>query len=131
MVAIASDGIHVAIATNQGGVAAGHKTIKGMKSEIEYCISLFPPELQKTVRAFACPDFDGKQCYEIYQYGPLVFMENASHEDVAFRKGGAGMLRLAMKRYGLTDPKQCLMVGDRPEDEEAAKAAGMDFEWVQ
>ena len=40
------------------------------------------------------------------------------------------MLRLAMKRYGVSDPKECLMIGDRPEDKQAAEAAGMEFEWV-
>jgi D-glycero-D-manno-heptose 1,7-bisphosphate phosphatase len=45
------------------------------------------------------------------------------------RKPGPGMLREAMSDFE-ADPDETLYVGDRPEDEQAAKNAGVDFVWA-
>jgi len=45
-----------------------------------------------------------------------------------FRKPLPGMLNFAKNYYGV--PDQILMVGDRPEDEQAAIAANVPFMWA-
>lgn len=45
-----------------------------------------------------------------------------------FRKPHGGMLRLAEGLMSM--PKRKLMIGDRPEDEAAAKSAGFEFLWA-
>lgn len=127
------DEVKVAIATNQGGVAAGHKSIDKAKEELAFAIKLCPPAV--LIHGFLCPDFEGKSCKHLHLDEDYFTCQeiarcNAFKGLSDFRKPGAGMLLAAMEECEVTDPSKCLMVGDRPEDEQAAKAAGMDFEWA-
>jgi D-glycero-D-manno-heptose 1,7-bisphosphate phosphatase len=45
--------------TNQGGVAAGYKSIQECIKEQQYTLELFP-ELREI---YFCPDFEGKKCF--------------------------------------------------------------------
>lgn len=45
------------------------------------------------------------------------------------RKPGPGMILEAMDHFGVS-PEHTLMVGDRPEDEKSALAAGTSFAWA-
>ena len=47
-----------------------------------------------------------------------------------WRKPAPGMLIQAMRDAGVT-PAETLMIGDRPEDQQAAAAAGCSFIWAQ
>ena len=45
------------------------------------------------------------------------------------RKPNGGMILEGMQHVGV-EPEETLFVGDRPEDEQAAKAAGVEFMWA-
>lgn len=53
----------------------------------------------------------------------------ASQADPKLLKPEPAMLLEACRQHGL-DPQKCLYVGDKPMDQEAAKAAGMGFCWA-
>jgi D-glycero-D-manno-heptose 1,7-bisphosphate phosphatase len=142
----AADGWMMAIASNQGGVDAGYKTLEDAIAEMQYAMMLSEIEC-----AFFCPDMDGKQCYSIIAASTLTWAcdVKALHRRAVFplyrlasyRKPGFGMLQEAasywssshwelMTYKGFRPEAQILMVGDRPEDQQAAKNAGVDFLWA-
>lgn len=110
--------------TNQGGVAAGHKTIQQCIQEQQYSLQLFP-QLREI---YLCPDFAGRKCFRV----TLHNFHNHSQTKWfrQYRKPDPGMLKLAMVRHNHL-PDDCLYVGDRPEDETAAQRAGIAFEWAE
>ena len=103
-----ADGVALAIATNQGGVAFGHMMQKDIY--IEIC------KLQD--------DLGIHRAYICYSH-PYAKIDKYRIDDDR-RKPGPGMLLEAMQHAGVL-PSETLMVGDRPEDEEAAKRAGVAF----
>ena len=109
-------------ATNQAGVASGKKSLSSCIKEQEYTLALLP-EIEEI---YFCPDFEGRKCFcvtrsEVYNY--------SKHElSGKFRKPNPGMLKLAIERHL---PAKILMVGDRPEDREAAKAAKIKFQQAE
>ena len=126
------------IASNQGGVAAKHKTMASAIDEMQYCLSLFP-ELKY---ALFCPDYDGKRCFKItkndceaaiYWY---IDDDDCWQQNLIYgcldpdlvvgkcRKPNGGMLEI-IKHESQCD--HALMVGDRQEDSDAAEAAGIAF----
>jgi D-glycero-D-manno-heptose 1,7-bisphosphate phosphatase len=145
LIAMAADGWEFAIASNQGGVAAGHKTLQSAFDEVRYCIKLLPVKIRE---AFICPDFEGNRCFLIDEEGEYPMIE-ASIQMEGCRAGwrydltvdgvlpdevigkcrksdksdGAGMLRLAA-RHGADE---VIMIGDRPEDKVSAKHFGCEF----
>jgi len=118
-------GWQMAIISNQGGVAAGHKSLEKCILEMRYCLELFP-EIEE---AYFCPDFDGMNCYRVWT-DDLIHYDADNHITWElqirgqFRKPSPGMLLLA-KHIHAAD--ECWMVGDRPEDEGAAEAAGVNY----
>jgi D-glycero-D-manno-heptose 1,7-bisphosphate phosphatase len=143
----ARQGWEIAGITNQGGVAAGYKTLQDAILEQRITQGLLPkiepgsfmnPEcpLQEI---YFCPD-EGLTCWCV-PYGrkavPMHDREWRATEWMPeppsqlighFRKPGAGMLKLRIQRlaYG-----EILYVGDREEDEQAAQAAGIPFQWAR
>jgi D-glycero-D-manno-heptose 1,7-bisphosphate phosphatase len=118
-------GILLVIASNQGGVAGGHKTLKQAAEEMKFCLTLLP-EIDS---AFFCPDFEGQLCYSVRKKMHRL----TSHNDAAYsilrgtyRKPKAGMLNLIIDLTGQSK-KDAVMVGDRPEDAQAAVSAGITF----
>lgn len=118
------------IVSNQGRVAAGYKTIDDAIEEMRYCLELLPG----ITLALFCPDA-GENCYRVTK---TVSDRKWGYSDIygSFRKPGAGMLNYAVAYQlpvtcGMTDwaevKRQSLMVGDRPEDFQAAQAAGVPF----
>lgn len=113
--------------SNQGGVAAGHKLLEDAIAESHYTLELFP-QIQC---AYICPDFEGRHCW----------MVGRGHDEIAvhltpwgeefigsFRKPQPGMLNAAIKMSGAeTLKKDYWYIGDRPEDEEGAMRAGVNF----
>lgn len=106
--------------TNQGGVAAGHKSLDDCIQEQSYTLELFP-QLHKI---YFCPDFEGQQLGCVYRshYNLLAHRGFSS-----FRKPGAGMLEYARSTHS---SEECWYIGDRSEDQAAANAAGIDFLWA-
>lgn len=110
--------------TNQSGVAAGHKSFKDCLQEQRVTLQLFP----QVDSILFCPDWEGCDCWYVpcngepaYCYGREAFPSLGS-----FRKPGPGMLQLLRFWYE-SACDQFFYVGDRPEDEEAAGAAGFNF----
>lgn len=116
-----SRGWAIALATNQGGVAAGHKTIESAKAEVDFCLGLLP---QISVAALS-PDFEGNECW-VKRNGIWQQILRQSGTD-SFRKPGAGMLQVIQ---GVDEYSERLFIGDRDEDEQAAATAGFSFYWV-
>ena len=113
--------------TNQGGVAAGHKSLESAIKEQRITLELFP-ELSEI---FFCPNYDGESCYQLSQNNkPLQFSARCDEDGslISCRKPGYGMLKLAAR--SLTDLSNCWMIGDRPEDQQCAEAAGVKFVWA-
>lgn len=126
-----NQGYVIVCASNQDGCSAinsttgkPYKTIEDAIAEMQYTLSLIP----QLEAIYFCPDFQGDKCYKVlatnyqlfYRHNSEIFKENS------FRKPGAGMLIKASKDYGF-DLSNSWMVGDRPEDMEAADNAGCDF----
>ncbi len=113
--------------TNQGGVAANHKSFSECFEEQRYTLNLIPQMLQICF----CPDYDGRECWVVNRVSPVP-MSAASfgHEGAEFRKPEPGMLKLAMWQYGV-EPSDCFYIGDRQEDADAADAAGIHFFWAE
>lgn len=118
-----ASGCALAIASNQGGVAAGHKTLEEAISEMRFAM-----ELTGISHGYLCPDFEGKQCYSVSATSYYAIHENGYGASLVgtFRKPGGGMLT-ALRELAGVRPEGCIMIGDRPEDEGAAEAAGMPF----
>lgn len=113
--------------SNQGGVAAGFKSLTECFEEQRYTLELFPQMAQICF----CPDFEGKECWVVNRFSPVPMTASSfGYEGSDFRKPGAGMLKFAMWQHNST-PQNCFYIGDRPEDEAAADAAGVHFFWSE
>lgn len=109
---LSEEGANIALATNQGGVAFGYMQEDRLTGELhrmfrETCIS--------------------ERCVYVCFTHPKATLEQYRADDIR-RKPGPGMLQEAMSDFGV-EPEETLFVGDRPEDEQAAQAAGCDFQW--
>ena len=125
---LTDDGYDLVIVSNQGGVAAGHKTLESAIDEMRYAMALTNIDT-----AYFCPDFEGDQCYMVTADDSEALHETCLPEILgSFRKPGSGMLKLAAYRFfeEYLDFDNCLMVGDRGEDEESAVDAGVPFQWA-
>jgi D-glycero-D-manno-heptose 1,7-bisphosphate phosphatase len=119
-------GYVLAIASNQGGIEAGHKTLGEAIEEMRYCLQLLAEFDIEIDRAMFCPDFDGLECHAVGDKYTLSSTDLDCYFDSligSYRKPGSGMLLLAA-REALED---AWMIGDREEDRLAAEAAGFGF----
>jgi D-glycero-D-manno-heptose 1,7-bisphosphate phosphatase len=111
--ALVENGVRVAVATNQGGVAFGYLDVAAILSELSaMCIEAHIPR---------------GGLYVCYTH-PQATIQQYKHDDHR-RKPGLGMLIEAMQDFDC-DEGETLFVGDRPEDEQAARAAGCAFQWA-
>ncbi len=115
------DGILMAIATNQGGVSAGHKSLGSAKAELSYAMTLTRIEY-----GILCPDMQGRRACALTPNG----VETLSGGEANWRKPGAGMLLWCLETLGAA-PRETLFVGDRPEDQQAGHSAGCQFRWAK
>lgn len=112
--------------TNQGGVASGHKTM-GDAIEEQWLTLMACRGLLSEI--YFCPEYDGSECICVDGEQRLNY-RRFSRTNQSFRKPGAGMLELAMELNSFSREKT-MMVGDRSEDEESAKNAGVAFQWAK
>lgn len=103
-----------AIASNQGGVAYGYMAEADILRE-----------LQVAARALRIPAQAVFVCYT----HPKATIDRYRVADDPRRKPNAGMIIEAMQAYHVS-ASETLFVGDRPEDEEAAKNARCAFQWA-
>ncbi|MFB2970392.1 HAD-IIIA family hydrolase [Aerosakkonema sp. BLCC-F183] len=108
--------------TNQGGVAAGHKTIEDAIKEQQITLELFP-ELKEI---YFCPDFEGRKCYWVNRKDTKIIHEC----EFNFRKPHSGIIMIVISKNGAYDKQNNWMVGDRTEDFECAKSSGINFIWA-
>lgn len=122
------------IASNQGGVEAGHKTTMQAIQEMQYLMLLCP--LIKC--CYFAPGIEKEDaCICVEDGGYVATVSEVYKSFHSFRKPGPGMLKLAIHRVsrflGLTSDElraKTLFVGDRPEDEQAAESAEVAFQWA-
>jgi D-glycero-D-manno-heptose 1,7-bisphosphate phosphatase len=110
--------------TNQGGVGAGYKTLENCILEQQETLRLLPRP--KMFRIYFCPDHGAT----FWGVAPESAQEISTNRITSnFRKPGTGMIEYVM----LCSPKmeECLFVGDRTEDQEAAKNANIPFMWAE
>lgn len=116
--AILERGNTIGIVTNQAGVAFGHLTDQEAWEKIYRAIIDLGLLLEQTP-VYVC--FSHEKSRDIRYNRP---------SQVARRKPSGAMIREAMMDYGI-NPEVALYVGDRPEDEAAAKDAGVPFQWAK
>jgi len=111
--------------TNQSGVAVGHKLLVDAIAEQQITLNLFP----ELLCIYMCPDFDGNHCWLITREFDAKSIHTGWGAEFSgeFRKLGPGMVKAAiLNHHGYGIPEDCWMVGDRPEDFECAKSAGIN-----
>lgn len=118
----------IIVISNQGGVAAGHKSLETAIAEMRFCMELLP-EIEE---CYFCPDFEGENCYRVWNDDFILYNSNSYIVGeleilLQFRKPSPGMLRLAAH---IECADKVWYVGDRDEDEKAAAAANINFMWV-
>lgn len=97
--------------------------------EMRHTLDLLP----EVSRGLFCPSLDGFDFFQLMRTPDGIDVYNRSlcsaecADMISFRKPGPGMLLWLLK--GCT-PDEVLMIGDRPEDEAAAKAAKVRFVWA-
>lgn len=117
--------------TNQGGVAAGHKSLEDCLKEQAYTLELCP----HLGAIIFCVDFAGETRIDVVRPMALAvnleFDYHLTHEKLkgTYRKPNPGMLLWAMEWLGV-DKADCLYVGDHLEDEQAAQNAEIKFMWA-
>ncbi|MEG4201735.1 HAD-IIIA family hydrolase [Microcoleus sp. Pol12A5] len=117
----AKEGYLIIGISNEGGVGAGHKKLEAAFEEKQYTCLLLP----QLDAIYFCPDFAGQiLCRADRDTATEVQVESGKYS--SFRKPGAGMIEYCLFLYG-SDVGKCWMVGDRPEDEKAAEAMGINF----
>lgn len=128
----AANGWEMVVCSNQGGVAAGHKTLDNCILEMKFCLQLFA-EIKE---AYFCPDFEGNECWRLWGdcgedsrilYGKNSWETTDLQIEGKFRKPNPGILMLAAHFYNF---EEIVYVGDRPEDEGAAIAGKIPFQWA-
>lgn len=131
--AAARAGWDIAICSNQGGISAGYKSLENTFLEMRFCLEQFP----RIAAAFFCPanyGSIGEECWRCWddcledhriKYGQFADeLPYSQHGKADYRKPGAGMLLLAQSIH---NADVVWYVGDRPEDEGAAKNANLPF----
>lgn len=128
-------GYRLAIASNQGGVASGYKTLKNALLEMRYCLELLKEHNILIDRALLCPDYEGAICYSVDIQNKQYQRIDATTKSTAieclydikslskqYRKPQNGMLKLACKH----PDEYRVMIGVRAEDETASHMANFD-----
>ena len=112
-------------ASNQGGVIAGHKSMFDCIEEQQYTLQLLSDADVEIESILFCPD-NGDECYQaIPRKGTVSALHTYTDAFIGkYRKPQAGMLLHAIDLYGADE---AVMVGDRPEDKEAALNANIQF----
>ena len=115
------EGVLMAIATNQGGVSAGHKSLGAAKAELSYVM-----KLTQIKHGILCPYMGGRRACALTPDG----VEMLQGGEASWRKPGGGMVLCCLKTLGV-EPRETLFVGDRPEDQQSAHSAGCQFRWAK
>jgi histidinol phosphatase-like enzyme len=111
-----------------------YKTIADAIEEVRFAMKLAGIEI-----GYFCPDMDGQKCYVVGETHNTEIGSVSAVTRGLYRKPNPGMLQEALFDYSgeYLTPKQipdrgieCLMIGDRQEDMDAAIAAGFQFKYI-
>lgn len=105
--------------TNQGGIALGHVTERDVAAAILRTHDLTEHLFDKIIMCRHHPDAAHPEMARCWCRKPSPGMIVEGALDIASRYSGE-----------IYPPWLGLMVGDRPEDEECARLAGLDFQWA-
>ena len=124
-----SKGFTIIGASNQGGVAAGKKSIEDCIKEQAYTLELAYEADAEIAEILFCPDYEGKICLSVNGSEiPHNDYSDRFDDCGSFRKPSSGMIELAIYLYlDSLGENEVVFVGDRPEDEQAAQAANVQF----
>lgn len=117
-------GDEICIVTNQGGVAFGYVTEEQADTKLNQ--ALLRLGLSRTRSSGDAQPSQVYACYSDIRGNPPW----DDPVDAARRKPSGAMLLEAIAWYPAAAALGVLMVGDREEDLEAAKAAGVPFQWA-
>ena len=109
----ASMGWRLVIVTNQGGVAFGYLSEEQAHATHQALLDALPVHVDAS---YLCPH---------HPRGTIAHYAKPCPN----RKPAPGAILDALDRYG-AKPQDCLFVGDQDTDLQAAKAAGVPFEWA-
>lgn len=98
------------IVTNQSGIARGLYTEQDFEALTRWMLDRFLEQGVEIARVYHCPHHP--------DFGP----EDSRH--CRCRKPEPGMIQDGLREFAL-DASQCIMIGDKPSDIEAARAAGI------
>jgi histidinol-phosphate phosphatase family protein len=121
--ALLAQGKHIALVTNQGGVAFGYFRIEDMRIALEtlaHDLWCEWPDVEDI-----CEGIDYFACWT----HPTGTVPSYTVADDFHRKPNPGMLLQAMLEHQV-GPTNTLMVGDMTDDARAAVRAGCRFEWA-
>ena len=124
----ATDGdLMFAITSNQQGLISGDNSmLKAVETEMLYYLDLLPPGI--IARCYFCSE-DGLSVWGGDWRGFVALPPPTTHKEVRYQAPEPGMLLLAMQEAQINDRSNVIFIGDRPEDEQAAAAAGVAFQW--
>ncbi|MBH8566755.1 HAD hydrolase-like protein [Nostoc sp. CENA67] len=115
--------------SNQGGCSSiNPKTGKYYKeltdaiAEMQFTMQLIPELLS----VYFCPDFEGRECWKILQLSASNVSQELPQFVGTYRKPDPGMILHNLESC-LVEVGEAWMVGDRPEDEQCATNAGINF----
>ena len=103
-------------------VFASFKSIDSAIEEMKFALGLTGIEV-----AFFCPDMDGKKLWAVIEQSIASEVTGLYRRCGNFRKPEPGM-PIAAAKWACVN--EAIMIGDRPEDEAAAAAAGFAFAWA-
>jgi D-glycero-D-manno-heptose 1,7-bisphosphate phosphatase len=115
-------GYQLAMAYNQETIEAGGKTIEEALAECRYALALFP----QIEFGMFCPSYQGFTCCMVWRDKAVEIRPEDDFEE-SFLKPSPGMLVVLHRHFYQPPLSDCWMIGDRLEDEQAAKAFGCNF----
>ncbi|MCC5633439.1 HAD hydrolase-like protein [Nostoc sphaeroides] len=103
------------------------KSLEDAIAEQQYTLELIP----QLEAVYFCPDMKGLVVYRVTRNDAVKLADHTPdgeflEEKFRYRKPGAGMIFRASIDFDI-DLTKSWMIGDRDEDEKAAKAAGVNF----
>lgn len=117
-------GHSIAIITNQGGAAFGFVTAAQVDAKLQQALRVLG---LASVRSDGSAKPPAVYCALHDERGKPPFNDPT---EAARRKPSPAMILEALDDYPNAAAQGVLYVGDRPEDEQAAKAAGVPFQWA-
>lgn len=141
LIVLRDQGVPVVVVTNQGGVgyryaheqrgewarAAQYPTFEAIQSRLAAIAAVLPLNRGYVSLYHGRPDWpipDDRRIIEFHSPIPTCWSWRPG-----WHKPKPGMLLQALEDLKVA-PSEALLVGDRPEDQEAARAAGVPFRWA-